>query len=421
MRRPLLIIFIVMILISYIKTSNMHLDKYEDNTILTVEGCVKEINVKERYNEYKIDKIMIRDYTKNRKIKVGQILNVKIKIKSLNSMNNKQFNYGLYIKSMGYEGLGYIQEYSIIGDNLFYKSIGQLKIYIDEKIKYLYKNNSDFINSILIGEKNNLSEEEKIVFSKTGTSHIVSISGLHTGILCGIIIFLIGKVNNVYKLIFMTIMMLIYCIIVGMIPSIIRAILFIVILYISIFLDRKRDSISTLSIIGIFFVSNNPYIIYNVSFQLSFLATLSIIYFYGYINDIIKISIISLTISANILTLPIIYYKFGNIPILSIVGNLIIVPFLGIIIYLSIISLILFKINIGMSKLIANLNKIIINTIYILLENLSRFSFANIQINNPKLHYVIIYYTIVFSYMICKELKVMKEQENGLQGYYKEY
>ena len=64
--------------------------------------------------------------------------------------------------------------------------------------------------------------------------------------------------------------------------------MFIIILYLSFFLDRKDDKISTLSFIGILLVINNPYIIYNISFQLSFLATLSIIYFYGYINNKLK-------------------------------------------------------------------------------------------------------------------------------------
>ena len=52
--------------------------------------------------------------------------------------------------------------------------------------RYLYKDNSDFLNSIILGQKNDLSEDEKLIFSRTGTSHIIAISGLHTGILSGL-------------------------------------------------------------------------------------------------------------------------------------------------------------------------------------------------------------------------------------------
>ena len=179
------------------------------------------------------------------------------------------------------------------------------------------------------------------------------------------------------------------------------------------------DGVSTLSLIGIFLIINNPYIIYNISFQLSFLATLSIIYFYGYINQIFKISLVSLTISANILTVPLIYYNFKGIPLFTIVSNMIIVPFMGVIIYLSVASIIIFKINLWVAKLIAYFNKYIIDIIYYLLNKISIFNFAYIEIDNPKLYYVITYYIILFSYMTYNELKIMKEQENELQGYYK--
>jgi len=205
---------------------------------------------------------------------------------------------------------------------------------------------------------------------------------------------------------------------IGLTPSILRAIAFITILYLSVFMDKKRDGISTLALIGIFLAINNPYIIYNISFQLSFLATLSIIYFYGYINDVIKISLISLTLASNILTLPIIYYNFKGIPIISIVSNIIIVPFIGLIIYMSIISVTIFNINIGIAKFIAYFNRVLINGIYYLLDILSNLDFAYIEIDNPSMVYVIIYYIAVFLYMVYKELKVMKEQINELQGYY---
>nr|WP_243238723.1 ComEC/Rec2 family competence protein [Romboutsia sp. 1001713B170207_170306_H8] len=206
---------------------------------------------------------------------------------------------------------------------------------------------------------------------------------------------------------------------VGSSPSIIRSVLSMIILYLLVFLNKKRDGISTLSLIGVFLIVNNPFIIYNISFQLSFLATLSIIYFYGYIKDIFKSSILSITISANILTLPIIYYNFRGIPVFSLVSNIIIMPFIGVIMYLSIISIIIFKINLWASKFVAYFNRIIIECIYYLLYKISNVNFAYIEINNPKIQYVIIYYIMITLYMTYKELKIMKEQENELQGYYK--
>lgn len=419
MRRPFLIIFIILLIVSFIYTNTNAINTDYGNEDIEIIGIVKYKKEKERYNEYIVGKFVVRDYTKYKKIKVGSEIKLTGKFKDLNKMSYESFDYGRYLRSMGYKGLIYLKDYSIVGNNLMYEYIYKAKSYISNTIRYLYKTNSDFINSMMLGQKDDLSQNEKLMFTRTGTSHIIAISGLHTGILSGLIIFMMGKINKIYKLIVLSTMMFIYSAMVGNSPSIIRAIMFMISLYLSFFLDRKMDKISTLSFIGILFVINNPYIIYNISFQLSFLATLSIIYFYGYINNKLNIKIISLTLSANILTIPIIYYNFEGIPLVSILGNIIIVPFIGIIIYLAILSLILFNINIYISSIVVYINRFILETIYVLLEKISNLDFAYIVIEEPKLYYVIIYYIVVFLYMIYKEAKTIKEQSHELQGYYK--
>ena len=422
MRRPLLVMYIILLFISFIYTKNKEVnDKFRENEIVVVKGVVKDKIEKEKYNQYKIGDFLINDYSKNKNISIGNIVKLNGKYKSLDNMKFEDFDYGRYIRSLGYEGLIYIDKYEVLNNNSIYLFIGCIKEYLKDTFRYLYKEKSDFINSIILGKKEYLSKEENEMFTRTGTSHIIAISGLHTGLLCGMISFLLCGINRYYKLLILFVLMVLYSLIVGLSPSIIRSILFVIILYLSIFLDRKRDGISTLSLIGIFLIINNPYIIYNISFQLSFLATLSIIYFYSYINSIFKVSLVSLTISANILTIPLVYYNFKGISLLSILSNMIIVPFMGIIIYLSIMSIIVFRINLWFAKLIAYSNKYIIYTIYYLLDNISKVKFAYIEVDNPKLSFVIIYYIILFSYMIYNELKIIKEQENELQGYYKKY
>ncbi|HFL2483684.1 TPA: ComEC/Rec2 family competence protein [Clostridioides difficile] len=419
-RRPLLIILMFVVAISFIITNNTKNDEELNDKIITIQGVVKGKIEKKRYNQYKVGVFLINDYTKNKNLKIGQKVNITGKFKSLDKMKYDDFDYGRYIKSTGYKGIVYINNYKIIDKNKLYSLIGEIKFYISKTYRYLYKKNSDFINSILLAEVENLTEEQKEIFTRTGTSHVISISGLHTGILCVIISFLLRGINKLYKLLILSIFITLYCIMVGASPSIIRSIAFVMIFYLSIFIDRKKDGISALSLIGIILIMNNPYVIYNVSFQLSFLATLSILIFYNKINSIIKLSMVSLTISSNILTLPIIYYTFKGIPLLSIIGNLIIVPFVGVIMYLSIASLIVFKVSVVIAKIISFFNSTFIESIFFLLEKISNLSFAYINIENPKFYIVVIYYIGVFFYIFYIEGKEIKEQENELQGYYKE-
>ncbi len=418
MRRPLLIIFIILLIVCFIYTDiNINSQSYYNEDI-SIVGTVKYKKKKDKYDEYIVGNFLVRDYTKSKNIKVGSEIKLIGKLKNLNDMIYDNFNYGRYLKSIGYEGLIYIEKFNVIGNNKIYNMIYKIKDYISNTFRYLYKSKSDLLNSVILGQREDLSQDENLMFSRSGTSHIIAISGLHTGILSSIIIFIIGRINKIYKLILLSTIMIFYSIMVGNSPSILRAIIGMIILYLSFFLDRKNDKISTLSFIGILLVANNPYIIYNISFQLSFLATLSIIYFYGFINNKLKVKMISLTLASNILTIPMIYYNFKGVPLLSVFSNIIIVPFIGIIIYLSILSLILFKINIHISKIIADINKVILEIIYVLLEKISDLEFAYIIIEEPKLNYVILYYIVVFSYMIYKEMKTIKEQSNELQGYY---
>ena len=421
MRRPLLIVFIFLLFISFIYTNNRPLDNIKDKERITIEGVVKDKIEKDKYDQYKVEKYLVNDYSRKLDIKIGKIVKINGSIKSLDKMNFDDFNYGRYVKSMGYKGIIAIKRYTTIGENRFYTVLGKVKFSLRDTFRYLYKDKSDFINSLLLGQKENLTEQEKEMFSKTGTSHIIAISGLHTGVLCTMIAIIIKGINKFYKLLILTIMMALYSIMVGFSPSVARSIVFVVIMYMAIFLEEKRDGICTLSLIGTFLIINNPYIIYNTSFQLSFLATLSIIYFYKIINEKLKISMVSISISANILTWPIMYYVFKGLPILFLVGNVIVVPVIGVIMNLSIISIIIFQFSVLISKFLAYLNKSIIIVVYYLLDKLAMTKLAYIEINNPKLVYVTFYYILIFSYMIYRELKIMKEQENGLQGYYKEY
>ena len=421
MRRPLLIVFIFLLFISFIYTNNRPLDNIKDKERITIEGVVKDKIEKDKYDQYKVEKYLVNDYSRKLDIKIGKIVKINGSIKSLDKMNFDDFNYGRYVKSMGYKGIIAIKRYTTIGENRFYTVLGKVKFSLRDTFRYLYKDKSDFINSLLLGQKENLTEQEKEMFSKTGTSHIIAISGLHTGVLCTMIAIIIKGINKFYKLLILTIMMALYSIMVGFSPSVARSIVFVVIMYMAIFLEEKRDGICTLSLIGTFLIINNPYIIYNTSFQLSFLATLSIIYFYKIINKYLKVGIISISLSANILTWPIIYYVFKGLPILFLVGNVIVVPVIGVIMNLSIISIIIFQFSVLISKFLAYLNKSIIIVVYYLLDKLAMTKLAYIEIDNPKLFYVTFYYILIFSYMIYRELKIMKEQENGLQGYYKEY
>ena len=420
MRRPIFITFCIMISISFIITSYYSKEGYKNHNI-QLEGLVKNKIKKDSYTQYQVSDYLINDYSKKLKIKPGQIISFRGKVREYKNFNHKKINYLKYLKSKGYKGILEIENYKIIGDNYIYIQIFNIKDKISQTIKYLYKDKSKFINSIMIGEKEKLDEEVNEIFSKTGVSHIVALSGLHISILITIIGFSVGKINNLIKFIFLVFILWSYGIMVGQSPSIIRAIVCSLISYLAIFIKKRSDSINNLSIVGIYLIINNPYVIYNISFQLSFLATLSIIYFYGYLNLKIKFKVICTTIAANILTLPMIYLYFKNISIVFIVSNIIVLPLLSIIIYISILSAIMLPFSLILTKIMVETNIIIINFIYTTLELLYNMNGSYIEFENSSKFLVIIYYILIGIFMVYREIKMIKEQKNELQGYHQKY
>lgn len=417
MRRPLLLIFILLLILGFFITKDRELDNINEDTKTTITGVVKDKKEKSKYTQYIIDGYLVNDYKRKYELKIGKVVSVQGKLKDLDKMEFDDFNYGRYIRSCGYKGVIYSDYFKVIGQNKFYINLGQLKMYMRDTFRYLYKDTSNFINSFLLGMKDDLTQEENEMFSRTGTSHVIAISGLHTNIICILIAYVIRGINKLYKLFILMIIMVLYSIMVGFSPSIVRAVAFVAVMYLAVFLFKKRDGITTLSLIASVLIINNPYTIYNVSFQLSFLATLSILYFNKIIKKRLKFDIVSMTIAANILTMPIVYYVFGGIPVLSILGNIVIIPFIGIIMNLSIFSILFFEFSLNITKVIVYINKTLINMVYYILDKLSQIEIGYIEVENPSMTYVIIYYVLIFSYMIYKELKTMKEQENEIQGY----
>ena len=117
MRRPLLIIFIVLLMISFISTNFNTNIQYFPNDEISIVWTVKYKKLKDKYDEYTVGNFLVRDYTKTKDIRIGRKINLNGKLKDLNNMSYDNFNYGRYLRSVGYEGLIYIENYKVLGHN----------------------------------------------------------------------------------------------------------------------------------------------------------------------------------------------------------------------------------------------------------------------------------------------------------------
>ena len=195
----------------------------------------------------------------------------------------------------------------------------------------LGKRKAGLIASIAFGYSDYLDEEDKEDMKNFGVIHSISVSGLHVAIVYGFLrIFMGGK--------FGLLATMIYVIFTGYNYSSIRAFVMLACVEGGHILKRNNSSISALCLSAMILIIYQPYSIFSISFHLSYLATLGIIMFNKKFNNILyKLHVklrepLSLTLSAQIFTLPYLILIFKDFSANFIIGNLFLVPFVDLIV-----------------------------------------------------------------------------------------
>lgn len=230
----------------------------------------------------------------------------------------------------------------------FQKSISIIRDKIDENIKKSVGfKNYNLVSMWLLGKSKINDQELSELFKNLGISHILVISGTHLSILfnmVGWILIIIMPSYGLY-LVFLVMFLIFFLFLTGFSSSILRATLFWLFLIIAKFNSKIVNYTNILLIILlIFFIINPKTIVYDIGFHLSFLSMVSLVYVLPIVQRYIKcqnekinliINIFNATVSITILLLPYLVYRFSEFNILSIIFNIFLIPFSGIILSMA--------------------------------------------------------------------------------------
>lgn len=208
--------------------------------------------------------------------------------------------------------------------------------------------------ALLIGYRNDLDKDLVQAYSNTGVVHIIAISGLHLGMIYGVLIFMFRpfkKYKGIRRLqpIVILSVLWIFTALAGGVPSILRSAVMFSFIVLGETIDRKSSIYNTLAASAFIMLCINPYYLWDVGFQLSYAAVISIVTFakpvynWFYVkNKILDFfwKLTSVTIAAQILTIPIIFYAFHQFPNLFLITNCIIVPLSSVILFAELALLI---------------------------------------------------------------------------------
>ena len=223
----------------------------------------------------------------------------------------------------------------------------------EQQLHTLHIGEQDFavIAAMAMGDKSALNQETKEAYSISGTSHILAVSGLHIGIIFQLIILLLGgKRRSKLTIILSTTIVWAYVIFIGFPASAVRAATMLSIYSMVLLSLRPDPTLNTLALAYIIMVLVNPFNIFDIGFQMSFLAVGSILLFYplffallsSHNNTIRAIwGLFCVSLAAQIGTLPLIVFYFGRISCYSLITSFIAIPAATLILYLCVLLFIL--------------------------------------------------------------------------------
>lgn len=278
------------------------------------------------------------------------------------------------------------------------------------------------VAAMTLGDKTNLSQDTRHTFSSSGASHVLAISGLHIGIIFQMLILLLGR-NKKHQLFSLPLSLLAiwaYVFFIGLPASAVRSAFMISVYCFSLLTRRNSPAINSLALAAIIMLLINTTYLFDVSFQLSFSAVLSILLLYKHIFRLLPQRVtffgpikwiwgmMSVSLAAQIGTAPLIAYYFGTLSYYSLVSSLIAIPAATIILYTS-LALLIASAFISLASL-QDFLSIILSFVATLtqraLEAIAQLpgaSIEGIKINIPQLG--LIYVTIIVGCLLIHKLR----------------
>ena len=313
-------------------------------TISFVSIVAKEPDIREKIVKLKVQNILITtgkypEYKYGDKLKITGIL--KEPSEDING-----FNYKDYLKK---DGIYYVMSFpkiELTGEGFgspVMKFLFSFKNKFKETVEsFIPPPQIGLLEALVFGDESQISQNWKDKLNLTGTRHIAAVSGMNITIIASLLLsFMLALGFWRGQAFYLTIILLIlYILMIGAPASAVRAGIMGGILLLARHLGRQSSASLAVVFASTLMLAVNPLLLrLDVGFQLSFLAMLGLIYlqpiFFSWLKKIPDYkffpvrTILSATLSAQIFTLPILIYNFGYFSLISIIPNILIVPFLA--------------------------------------------------------------------------------------------
>ena len=293
----------------------------------------------------------------------------------------------------------------------------------DNTYKLLSSKEANLLIGILIGDTTKIDEKTQNNFRDSSLIHILAVSGSHVNYIILSLIYVNNKINLSKKIlkIITIIVLLLFMFLVGFSPSVVRAVIMGISIMVAQIFYKKLDIINSISFSALILLLINPFNIINVGFLLSYGGTIGIVSLSSNINNIFakkhsekkliiqkryyakKITesikeMLVVTISAQIIIMPIIWYMFNTVSLTFFISNLIASPLMGLVTILGFITIFISFISIPIAKVLAFPLNISIKFLILIADFFRKHeNIKNIRNNNSYSIYSLLLYNCLFN------------------------
>lgn len=320
-------------------------EKWETNI-----GFVRSVLHNDEWKDANERALLITEIS-SRLVQIGDRILMKTKVSPIRNPGNPgEFDARYYWLSKGvrYQCFGFANQTKLLDSqdlSLSTKILNTIRNYVSTLFdKHIGNEQSAMVKAIFLGDKSDLDLETKNSFANAGAMHVLAVSGLHVGIITLILLWIFNHIFIGIKrnkaIVFLIVLLWGYAFITGFSASVTRSVLMFSLLGIAQISGKINNPINTLAFSALVLLVWSPIYIFDIGFQLSYLAVLGIFLTYSQIEKLVFLKNKQLQwlwqgtavgIAAQIFTIPISLYYFHQFPNYFILSNISVMLFSGVI------------------------------------------------------------------------------------------
>ena len=328
------------------------------------------------------------------RLQMGEELWVRSRISPpVSARNFDEFDYARYLKRKGISGTGFVasghwrfsecrKENEGIA-TVLYRLAASYRTQIENLYRRLGIEGDELavLSALTLGDKTDLSESVRESYSVAGVSHVLALSGLHVGLLYALAFFLLrplllgGQSGRVLRSLLLILLLWLFAFFTGLSPSVVRSAAMFSIWALADLCGRQSFSLNTLALTAWLMLLVRPVWLFDVGFQLSFAAVLSILLFQPFLYRLCPVrhragtylwGLVSVSVAAQLGTAPLVLFYFSRFSTHFLLTNLLVVPLVTLILYAAVVLLLLTPMSglqavaaVGLEKMLRMLNLLV--------------------------------------------------------------